>query len=137
MRNKPKLPVPRLQLRWMPSTIKPEYNWECHYELVLPLGEWDVRAERYDDEGEPLPKLTELVVPMKSPSLRESSNTPCGDSRGKRYYDAPFRDGAHAWWDSKLIGNPPIFVIAPDGMAFERPDYEAERRTPASEGEQK
>ncbi|WP_176331569.1 hypothetical protein [Burkholderia vietnamiensis] len=121
------LPAPRLQLRWASSTIRPEYNWECHYELVLPLGEWDVRAERYGDDGEPLPKLKELIVPMKSPSLRESTNMPCGDPSGQRYYDSPFRDGAHAWWDSKLLGNPPIFVIAPDGMAFARPDYEGDK----------
>ncbi|MBJ9593193.1 hypothetical protein [Burkholderia seminalis] len=122
------LPAPRLQLRWVPSDRKETgYNWACHYELVLPLGEFDIRAERYGDDDERLPNLTELVVPMKPPSLRGSSAIPCTAQDGSRYYDSPYRDGAHAWWDSKLLGNPPIFVIAPDGMAFARPDYEGDK----------
>jgi hypothetical protein len=129
MSNVDQLPAPRLQLRWAPSTIKPEYNWECHYELVIPLDQYDVRAEQYDEDGEMMPeKIKEAVIPMKPPSLRGGETTPCTVYQtGERYYDAPFRDGAHAWWDSKLLGNPPIFVIAPDGMWFARPDYEAER----------
>jgi hypothetical protein len=63
----------------------------------------------------------ELVIPMKTPSFRNSSShyPPCtsGDG-GQRYADTPFRDGAHAKWDAIQLGDPPIFVIAPDGMAF-------------------
>ncbi|HDR9501286.1 TPA: hypothetical protein QDC06_004582 [Burkholderia cepacia] len=126
MINKDDLPAPRLQLRWM-SSDEPGYGWECHYELVLPLGEHDIRGEQEDDDGNRLPNLKELVVSMKGPSLRSSSGVPCTLGDGSRYYDSPYRDGAHAWWDSKLLGNPPIFVIAPDGMAFARPDYESEK----------
>lgn len=126
----PALPAPRLQLRWAASTLRPGYNWECHYELVLPLDEFDVRAERETEDGEPLPKLQELVIPIKGPSLRGSDRVPCQDiGGGARFYDAPYRDGAHAMWDAKLIGNPPIFVIAPDGMAFAKPDEERERKS--------
>ncbi|WP_157636690.1 hypothetical protein [Burkholderia ubonensis] len=127
MIHKDNLPAPRLQLRWVPSDLKSGYEWECHYELVLPLSEHDIRAEQEGPDGAPLPKLKELVVPMKLPSLRGSSGTPCTAQDGSRYYDDPYRDGAHAFWDSKLLGNPPIFVIAPDGMAFARPDREAAR----------
>lgn len=133
--DKENLPAPRLQLRWVPSMRRHEYNWECHYELVLPLGEFDIRRERYDANGEPLPSVNELVVPMKEPSLRSGSGTPCTTGTGERYYDDPYRDGAHAWWDSKLIGNLPIFVIAPDGMAFARPDRETRDAAAASGGE--
>jgi hypothetical protein len=126
MIDKDNLPAPRLQLRWAPSTIKPGYNWECHYELVLPLDKYDIRATRYGDDGEEeIGAFKELVVPIKTPSLRESTNTPCGNEGSMRYYDSPFRDGAHAYWDAKHLGNPPIFVIAPDGMAFPRPDRES------------
>ncbi|MFM0270150.1 hypothetical protein PQQ59_06165 [Paraburkholderia aspalathi] len=127
MIDKNNLPAPRLQLRWAPSTLRHEYNWECHYELVLPLAKHDIRAEQEGSDGERLPPLKELVVPMKPPSLRNSEGTPCAAQDGGRYYDDPFRDGSHAWWDSKLLGNPPIFVIAPDGMAFARPDRDEDR----------
>ncbi|HEP6276813.1 TPA: hypothetical protein VDA67_006462, partial [Burkholderia vietnamiensis] len=129
--HKDNLPAPRLQLRWITSD-EPGYGWECHYELVLPLGEFDIRAEQEGPDGERLPNLKELVVPMKKPTLRSSSGIPCTAQDGSRYYDDPYRDGAHAWWDSKVLGNPPIFVIAPDGMAFPRPDRERAREGASS-----
>ena len=119
------LPAPRLQLRWVPSDLKPGYQWECHYELVIPLGEHDIRAEQESPDGKRLAPLKELVVPMKPPSLRGSERVPCSNGEGTRYYDDPWRDGVHALWDSKLLGDPPIFVIAPDGTAFARPDRES------------
>lgn len=113
------LPAPRLQLRWEPSDLRSGYQWECHYELVLPLGEYDIRREQYDEDGTELEeKISELVIPMKQPSLRGGSGTPCTAGDGSRYCDGPYRDGAHALWDAKLIGNLPVFVIAPDGIAF-------------------
>ncbi len=117
--KKQTLPTPRLQLRWMPSTLMAGYQWECHYELVILLDEDDIRREVYDDDGNMKKKLPrELAIPMKDPSLRGSSQTPCTSIDGTRYADTPFSDGAHANWDSKQLGNPPIYVIAPDGMAF-------------------
>ena len=123
MADAKKLPAPRLQLRWAPSNLTREYQWECHYELVLPLNAGDIRGEQEGPRGGRRPNLKELVVPMKPPSLRGSSNTnpPCTAQDGTRFYDSPYRDGAHAYWDAKQLGNPPIFVIAPDGEAFERP----------------
>lgn len=116
-----KLPAPRLQLRWVESTQDSRYEWECHYELVLPLGEHDIRREVYDDDGEEVGKVDELVVAMKPPTIRGSTAIPCTDQfTGERYADAPFRDGAHASWDAKLLGNLPAYVIAPDGMAFKK-----------------
>ena len=118
--KRPKLPAPRLQLRWAPSTLKPGYQWECHYELVIPLGKYDIRTEQEGPRGGRRPNLREVAIPMKPPSLRGSDGIPCTTRTGERFYDDPFRDGAHAFWDAKVLGNPPIFVIAPDGMAFER-----------------
>lgn len=116
-----KLPAPRLQLRWAPSTLKRGYQWECHYELVLKLDKWDIRAEVYKGDRLLKKRLAELVVPMKEPSVRGSSSEypPCTSGDGKlRYCDTPYRDGAHAKWDSLQVGNLPIYCIAPDGAAF-------------------
>lgn len=117
-----KLPVPRMQLRWEASE-DPRYKWQCHYELVILLAKHDVRREVYKNGREMKKKLPrELAIPMKSPSVRNSSSSypPCTSGDGKlRYADTPFRDGAHAQWDAIQLGDLPIFVIAPDGMAFE------------------
>lgn len=129
MMDKEKLPAPRIQLRWQPSTGT-GYQWECHYELVIALRKTDVRAEQYGPRGGRLPNLKELVVPIKPPSLRGSSQTPCTWSDGTRSYDAPYRDGAHAMWDAEQLGNPPIYVIAPDGMVFSKADYDARQSQP-------
>lgn len=122
-----KLPAPRLQLRWEENDgthgySKREYKWLCHYELVLPLGEYDIRREVHDEDGNVVGKRNELVAPIKGPSARGSSSQfpPCTSGDGKRRYcDTPFRDGAHALWDAKLLGGLPIFVIAPDGASFQ------------------
>ncbi len=112
-------PTPRLQLRWEPYTGESSIgaNWCCHYELVLPLGEFDIRREIWKD-GEEVGRRDELVVPIKMPQLRECSTTPCViPATGEEYADAPYRDGAHAKWDAKVLGGLPIFVIAPSGTA--------------------
>lgn len=132
------LRAPRLQLRWAPNTGKQRFakdtkwlekvigkpipltpEWLCHYELVLPLGEYDVRREVYGPRGGRRPDRTELVVPIKPPTVRSCQATPCTvTNTGQRYADDPIRDGPHARWDSALLGGLPIYVIAPDGMAF-------------------
>ena len=117
---KEKLPTPRMQLRWKESTHA-GYQWECHYELVILLDKYDVRREVYKN-GRELKRLLprEMTIPMKTPSLRNSSSPhpPCTAMDGTRYADTPSRDGAHAKWDAIQLGDPPIFVIAPDGKAF-------------------
>lgn len=123
--NHETLPAPRLQLRW--AEAEPNElgrQWACHYELVLPLGKHDIRREVYNEDGEMTGKVSELVAPLKPPTLRGSSSTPCEAKDGTRYYDAPYRDGAHAQWDAKALGGLPIYVIGPDGKAFERPNKE-------------
>lgn len=121
---KNKLPAPRIQLRWQPS-IDTGYQWECHYELVIALRKHDIRAEQEGPRGGRRPNLKELAIPIKQPSLRGSSQTPCTFLDGTRSYDPPYRDGAHAMWDAEHLGNLPIYVIAPDGMAFSKAEYDA------------
>ena len=117
--SKYKLPAPRLQLRWAESTDQ-RWMWMCHYELVVPLGEYDIRAEQEGPRGGKRPSLTEIVVALKEPSCRLCGvdAVPCTAPNGDRYCDTPYRDGAHALWDAAHLGNPPIYVIAPDGTAF-------------------
>lgn len=114
------LPSPRLQLRW--TAAEPNENgcqWACHYELVLPLKADDIRRERGSlRDGTALPDLTELVIPVTEPTLRDSDVTPCQWRDGSRYCDFPFRNGCHARWDSAALGGLPVYVIAPDGVSF-------------------
>lgn len=119
MSTKPKkLPTPRIQLRWEASDERPGWQWRCHYELVIELGEYDIRRETYKDGVQLRKKLPrELLIPVKEPSWRGSTVTPCGEG-DTRYADPPFRDGAHAMWDGIQLGMPPIYSIAPDGRAF-------------------
>ena len=116
-----KLPAPRLQLRWKESTHA-GYQWQCHYELVILLDKYDVRREIYKNGRELKKQLPrEFAIPMKGPSLRNTSSKfpPCTSGDGKqRYEDTPYRDGAHAKWDAIQLGDLPIFVVAPDGLAF-------------------
>lgn len=122
--KKATLPAPRLQLRRAPSTDA-RWQWMCHYELVLPLDKFDIRAEQEGPRGGRRPKLKELVIPMKPPTCRGSAQVPCQAwPGGEPFYDPPYRDGAHAMWDAASLGNPPIYVIAPDGTPFKREESE-------------
>lgn len=109
-----------LQLRWekgrdkdaLTSALPGDTPWLCHYELVLPLSRWDIRRETGKDG---FPEKDELVIPIKSPTIRSSKHTPCVGSEGDGYPDTPFRDGAHARWDKDLLGGLDVFVISPQG----------------------
>ena len=114
-----RLPAPRLQLRWTAADVPEDGEWLCHYELVIPLGKDDIRREIYDHEGDLVGKTNESRVTLKEPTSRSGGGIPCTAPDGTRYCDAPFRDGAHAQWDSEAMGGFPIFVIAPDGSAFQ------------------
>lgn len=109
------MPAPRLELRWrdIPRNER-GYCVECIYSLVLSLDRYDIRAERYDDDGNQLDgKNTELSIEIgKTFSDGEAAKR----LRGNRI-DTPFRDGAHAQWDSKQLGNLPIYAVA-DGRAM-------------------
>jgi hypothetical protein len=121
---------PRLQLRWEAGKAensgyfaRGDDVWRCHYELVLPLSEGDIRREIWED-GEEVGSRQELIVAVKGHSLRGmNGTTPCIDRHDgdKLYFDPPFRDGAHAKWDAALLGGLPIYCVAPDGRFIEQP----------------
>lgn len=100
------MPAPRLELRWV-DTPKDDrgYSVCCVYSLVLALDEHDIRAER--DDG---PDVREFKV--------ELGKTLSDGQAARRYraahdeVDAPFRDGAHANWDTKQLGNLPVYAVA-------------------------
>lgn len=93
------LPSPRLQLRW--ASANAPHKWQCLYELVLPLGQYDIRRGNADN-----------------PEMRILISTTDATSRAAPDADAtPFRDNAHSEWDAKALGGLPVYVIAPDGTA--------------------
>lgn len=129
------LPLPRLQLRWAPKPVansepkrradialskrvsrmmsleyQPDMAWDCFYEMVLPVDRNDIRNELYGAGF--------IIIPI-SWSRRTGQHPPCRNGR----IDDPFRDGAHAFWDSKSLGWLPIFVVAPDGSATMKATY--------------
>lgn len=103
------LPAPRLQLRWE-DVEDAEYQWLCHYELVFPLHEFDIRREATDVCGG-------FAVVELGRTRVSSGDTPIYDRSRKPLDRLPYRDGAHAQWDSRLFGGLPIYVIDPDGHA--------------------
>lgn len=111
--------APRLQLRWTENEPNQIDNWLCHYELVLPLQDGDVRREVCNDDREIIGHVSELTVPICGATRRASSATPCTSYwDGSRYRDTPLRDGKHSEWDAAALGGLPVYVIAPDGMVF-------------------
>jgi hypothetical protein len=105
------MPAPRLELRWKDQARDADgYTVICTYSLVLRLGDHDIRAEREDENGEPLPNVKEAAF--------ELSRTKSDGLAAKRYrehldeIDTPFRDGARAHWDTEQLGNLPIYAVA-------------------------
>ncbi|MFT8945973.1 MAG: hypothetical protein ABF876_05250 [Acetobacter aceti] len=89
------LPAPRLQLRWE------DHGGICHYELILPLQEYDVR--RYEADV----KRSRLMAVPLGLTRRSPSGPPTTKLGG---LDRPFRDGKHIEWDAKALGLP-AYVI--------------------------
>ena len=103
--------APRLELRWEDKPdLRDGYTVECTYSLVIKLDEYDIRRERCDGDGNDLPDVSEASFKMGG-----TLSTGCS---AKRYdpkadmVDPPFRDGAHAGWDTKQLGNLPIYAVA-------------------------
>lgn len=110
------LPAPRIELRWRAPTAAekqeaPEYLSVCDYSLVLPLRAPDIRAERFDGQGERLlPQATERHVAFGgTASTGRLDALLCHD-----YICTPYRESKHAMWDGDTLGRPPIYVIVGD-----------------------
>lgn len=103
-----KLPAPRLEFVWEQKNFPedPMYNWECSYNLVIPLSEHDIRRERADGtERDELP----LNIGKTRVGLH-GGRTPVGATD----IDTPFRDGAHAGWDSIALRGLPVYAVCGD-----------------------
>src|SRR5262245_38298431 len=100
--RKPKMPTPRLQLRWEKVA---EGEWKCNYELVIKLGKLDIR------NPQDYKRATEKLIPLSSGTMVQSTRGPVWPDGT---VDTPFRDGAHARWDAEQLGNPPIYAVYED-----------------------
>jgi hypothetical protein len=97
-------PAPRLQFRW----IETADGYVCHYEFVFPLGERDIRCTDFNGSRFAVIELGRTTTS----GMRNFKD-------GLRF-ETPYRDGAHATWDGPNFGNPPTFIVAPDGSFAER-----------------
>lgn len=107
IRSAEKLPTPRLELRWANDTTPGEYGGVkrlCHYNLVLPLGEHDIRRENENAVGDEL--RVEIEVTTVTSFGRELDTD--------KILPTPYRDSAHAAWDSKALGGLSVYVVFGD-----------------------
>lgn len=102
------MPAPRLELRW--SRFKGWAQRRCYYNLVLPLQEHDIRRE--DKDGNQVRSV--LTVNIGMTESTGSYESPLDERH--QFIPTPFRDGAHAGWDAKVLGGLPVFAVA-DGKA--------------------
>ena len=86
------LPAPRLQLRWEKTDWHAD---DCVYELVVPVHANDIR-----DQG----------GGVFIQELGRSHVDGCGKIPMDHQIDLPYRDGAHAAWDSHALGLPAYAV---------------------------
>ncbi|MEN7531927.1 hypothetical protein [Cupriavidus sp. DL-D2] len=108
------LPAPRLELRWV-KTGKTWQSRECAYCLVLPLDEFDVRRED-ENCNKTRGELTVEICRTRVQGGREQG--PIWDDK---YIDTPYRDGVHAIWDAKHLGNLPIYAVCGDKAKLHEP----------------
>jgi hypothetical protein len=104
------LPVPRLQLVWEDRGEEGgSFLSVCHYLLVFPVGLYDIRNFS-EAEGTGYTAVRMGETNCRGGSRRESLET-------------PYRDGAHARWDSALFGFP---VYVSRGREWQRVEMRAE-----------
>jgi hypothetical protein len=113
--EKLELPAPRLQLRW---ELLPDYEDEddhycrkiCCYELVLPTGEHDCRAN--DPETGCPGFRKELRISIDATVVSGGPPEPLVhyDDSGDKVLETPFRDSAHINWDGAAL-QLPTYVI--------------------------
>lgn len=101
------MPCPRLELEW----VMVGDDWrkrECIYSIVIPLDEHDIR--RRDADGKKVRNEVKAEIGRTAVSGGNGEAPIWGDGKVQR----PFRDGAHAIWDSKVLGNMPVVAVCGD-----------------------
>lgn len=97
---------------------------QVDYELVLPLTQYDCRGV-FDDKGaSQSPKSHRVVWLDKNNCKRLPLGRTNVGTRNKKYpfsqycdeIDVPFRDGAHALWDSERLGGLKTYYVVGDGF---------------------
>ncbi len=111
-RKRTELPCPRIEFEWVPSEQGWGTRW-CMYWLVLELKETDIRAE--DDEGK-MGVFRERYIPMGETKVTGGDKRPVWNGK----VETPFRDGAHAHWDSLALGLPnlPVYARCEDDVSL-------------------
>jgi hypothetical protein len=93
------MPSPRLELRWEKTGETWEQR-ECAYNIVLPLRDTDIRCE--DERGVKVRATLTLEIGRTRVEggfkYLFQPNEKDGDQ-----IDTPYRDGAHARWDSAAL----------------------------------
>lgn len=98
------MPAPRLELRWE-KTGETWEERECAYNLVMPLGEHDIRREGPDGD-----KVRDcMTLEIGRTRVNGGGKYLCVPDDG--HIDTPFRDGTHAKWDSDALGGLPIYAV--------------------------
>lgn len=95
-------PLPRMQLRWREND---DLTLTCFHEFVFPISKDDIRSTDFNG--------SRCGVVELGRCKRSGGMAPDWANNLARTY--PFRNSAHAVWDAVHFGNPPIYVIAPDG----------------------
>lgn len=106
--GRPGAPLPRFQFRWAVDPNR-SYSWLCYYEFCWQLQDLDIRNEWGHGEARAILGCTR--VGTEEPPYE----------RGLAHA-TPYRDGAHAKWDAAAFGNPPTYVVSPDGKFALRAD---------------
>ena len=108
------MPAPRLELRYRKAEpddgFDRQYQTVCEYNLVFPLSKYDIRAEyRGPRGGHKFGKFRTKTVRINlSATSRALEDCLMDDDT----VNTPFRDCAHACWDSWHLGKPPIYAVA-------------------------
>lgn len=99
-----KLPCPRLQLTW--ATTDGEWRYRvCIYTMVIPLQKYDIRSEGKDGKCG-VHKECHAILGL----TRSDCGEPVNPAR-EGIVDTPYRDGAHARFDSQAFGGLPIYAV--------------------------
>lgn len=96
------MPAPRLELRWQAIFDRRSKNQSvCYYNLVIPLKETDIRRATAGDNT--------LSINIGRTDSVGFLTDEIDLARGT--INTPFRDGAHAMWDAKHLGNLPVYAV--------------------------